>query len=142
MRHLRSARGPSPQGRPRPLVMAGLLLGMSVGLLLGRPAVAAVYVVAPDGSGDSPTIALAVSAAVDGDVIELTDGVFRGDGNRDVYFQGKSITIHSQSGDPATCVIDCEGAPDVERRGFLFVDHEDSGAVLRGITITNGSAPG
>jgi len=37
---------------------------------------AATYVVTPDGTGDFPTIQAAIDAAVTGDVIQLTDGVF------------------------------------------------------------------
>jgi pectin methylesterase-like acyl-CoA thioesterase len=57
------------------------------------PAFAATYVVSPDGSGDFPTIQAAIDAAVDGGIIELTDGTFTGDGNRDIDYAGKSITV-------------------------------------------------
>jgi hypothetical protein len=39
-------------------------------------------IVSPDGTGDYSTIAEAIHAAVDGDVIELLDGVYFGFGNR------------------------------------------------------------
>jgi len=50
------------------------------------PSVATVYEVRPDGFGDFPTIQAAIEGAVDGDVIELTNGVFLGEGNRDVDY--------------------------------------------------------
>lgn len=70
---------------------------------------AEVYLVNPEGTGDFPTIQAAIDWASDGDVIELTDGIFRGDGNRDVEYFGRVITIRSQSGVAGACVIDCEG---------------------------------
>jgi len=53
------------------------------------PAHAATIVVAPDGSGDRPTIQAAIDVAAPGDVIELQDGVFTGAGNRDMDFHGR-----------------------------------------------------
>ena len=73
-----------------------------------NPCAPQVYTVAPDGSGDYPTIQAAIDVSRDGDTIELTDGYFRGDGNRDLDYQGKAITIRSQSDNPSACVIDCE----------------------------------
>ena len=102
---------------------------------------AEVYVITPDGTGDFATIQAGVDAAQGGDVIELTDGVFLGDGNRDVDYLGKAITIESQSGNPELCVIDCEGSETEPHRGFNFQTGEPAGAVLSGITIRNGWIP-
>lgn len=107
-------------------------------ILAALPATAATIVVGPDGSGDYPTIQEAVDAAVPGDVIELEDGTYRGDGNRDIEYRGKSVTVRSRSGDPEACIIDCEGEEFEPHRGFFFRGGEDSTAVLEGITITNG----
>ncbi len=98
---------------------------------------AAVYVVTPDGTGDYPTIQAAIDAAVDGDVIELTSGTFRGPGNRDVNYWHKSVTVRSVSGDPTSCIIDCEGSPSAPHCGFVFL-YELPAAVLRGVTVTHG----
>jgi predicted outer membrane repeat protein len=92
----------------------------------------------PDGSGDFPTIQEAVNAAVDGDDIVLGDGVFRGDGNRDVLVYKKSVSVRSDSGDPLRCVIECEGRPAHPRRGFFFVDTGPSPPGLEGISVRNG----
>ncbi len=104
------------------------------------PAVAspATYVVRPDGSGDFPTIQAAVDAVLEGDVIELADGIFTGDGNRDITFYGKDLIVRSQSGDPNTCAIDCEGAAGNEHRGFYFYYGETPASVVDGITIRGG----
>ncbi|MCK4305018.1 MAG: hypothetical protein KAY24_12340 [Candidatus Eisenbacteria sp.] len=103
---------------------------------------AATYVVSPDGSGDFPVIQVAIYIAVDGDSIELTDGIFRGEMNRDLDFLGKSITILSQNGNPAACIIDCQGSETDLHRGFDFHSGEDAESVLQGITIMNGLMAG
>ncbi|MCK4304864.1 MAG: right-handed parallel beta-helix repeat-containing protein [Candidatus Eisenbacteria sp.] len=103
-----------------------------------NPCVPQVYVVYPDGTGDFLTIQEAVYASVDGGVIELGDGTFTGQGNRDITYQGKAITIRSHSGDPEACVIDCEGSAQNARRGVCFSSGEDLESVLEGVTITHG----
>ncbi len=107
------------------------------GAFLAWPALAATYVVNPDGTGDFPTIQAAVDAAVNGDIIELGNGIFRGDGNRDVSYLGKAITIRSQGG-PEACIIDCEGSATNPHRAFSFAWPEGSGSMLEGVTVTNG----
>ena len=113
-----------------------------VGLMLVIPAVvsATTYVVDPHGTGDFPTIQAAVDAVVNGDIIELTDGVFTGPGNCDVDYRGKEITIRSQSGSAETCVVDCDAGPGDHRRAFVFFNGEHPEAILDGITITRGFA--
>jgi hypothetical protein len=103
-------------------------------------ALATTYVVKPDGTGDFPTIQAAIDAASDGDVVELAAGTFIGDGNRNMDFLGKAITVRSQSGNPSFCIVDCEGFEGAIRRGFKFTSEEDSTSVLEGITIRNGVA--
>lgn len=98
------------------------------------PALATTYIVIPDGTGDFPTIQEAIDAAVDGDVIELADGVFTGAGNREIDFGGRAITVRSQSGDPEACVIDCR----LQGRGFIFRSGEGSDSIVMGITISWG----
>jgi len=84
--------------------MTRRLLAVVLLLTASWTAQAETYLVLPDGSGDFPTIQAAVNAAVDGDVIELADGTFTGDGNLDLEFQGKTITVRSASGDPTSVV--------------------------------------
>jgi hypothetical protein len=103
-------------------------------------AVAETYVVFPDGSGDFPTIQSAIDAASDGDVIALTDGTFTGDGNRDIDYGGKAITVQSQGGNPETCVIDCEGSETDPHCGFHFRKGEPVESVLTGVTVQGGWA--
>ncbi len=112
--------------------------GLLLAALLISSASAEIHLVRPDGSGDAPTIQAAVDQAAWGDVIELADGVYTGDGNRDVSYQGKPITVRSQSGHPDACIIDVEGTSVEEHRAFDFVWSEGPGSVLEGVTITGG----
>jgi len=97
------------------------------------------YVVQPDGLGDYPTIQAAITAATDGDIIELTDGTFTGDGNRDIAVPSRDLTIRSQGGDPMACIIDCEGSARAEHRGFYFDTTIGTGdATVQGIAVIYG----
>ena len=79
------------------------------------------------------TIQAAIDAAIDGDEIVIADGVYTGEGNREIDYRGKAITLRSENG-PEKCIIDCEG----EARGFIFRSNETRDAVLEGITLRNG----
>ncbi len=107
-------------------------------LLAACPVFGATYVVNPEGTGDFPTIQAAINATAAGDTVELTNGTFTGDGNRDIDYLGKAITVRSQAGDPDSCVIDCQGSAEQQHRGFYYHSGETGDAVLDGITITNG----
>jgi len=76
--------------------------------------------VKPDGTGDAPTIQAAVDSLSSGDEIVLADGVYTGEGNRDVYNSEKLFAISSQSGVPADCVIDCQGSEGEPHRAFSY----------------------
>ncbi len=93
----------------------------------------------PDGTGPYPTIQAAISAAADGDTIQLADGFFTGAGNRDIDFQGKAITVLSKSGKPALCIIDCRGDAENPHRAFIFQNQEGQDSVIEGIGIMNGN---
>ncbi len=53
-------------------------------LLLAPSAGGATLLVNPNGTGDYPTIQAAIDAASSGDIIELGNGTFAGEGNNDV----------------------------------------------------------
>ena len=95
---------------------------------------ATTFTVLPDGSGDYPTIQAAINASVNGDVVELGNGSFRGPGNRDIHFL-RLITVRSQGGDPSTCVIDCGGSVAGSHYGFTLDQRLTSQAVLEGVTV-------
>jgi hypothetical protein len=85
--------------------------------------------------GPKATIQAGIDAANNpGTVVLIADGTYTGDGNRDLDFGGKAITVRSASGDPTTCIINCAG----QGRGFYFHLGEGSDSVVEGLTITNG----
>ncbi|MBD3237513.1 MAG: hypothetical protein GF330_12475 [Candidatus Eisenbacteria bacterium] len=96
----------------------------------------------PDGSGDFSMIQAALDSAEVGSTIELADGVYKGAGNRDLDFRGKTLTLRSSSGDPSCCIIDCEGDSTAHHRGFCFRSGESSACLVEGIGVTGGYAGG
>ncbi len=126
-------------------VLIGLLLvtvcpAMALAMPYGR-----VIIVNTNGTGDYPTIQAAINDSNDGDTIVLQMGTYTGDGNRDIDFRGKAITVRST--DPnnpdivASTIIDCNGTQAEPHRGFYFHNGEDANSVLMGLTITKGYAP-
>jgi hypothetical protein len=117
------------------LVLSCFLLSCSVEMVF-----AATHVVRPDGTGDFPTIQAAIDAASPGDVIQLTAGTFSGDGNRDISFLGKPITVTSMSGEATACIIDCDASSADRHRAFSFENSEGPASVLEKVTLKNGWA--
>ncbi|MFQ6043554.1 MAG: right-handed parallel beta-helix repeat-containing protein [Candidatus Poribacteria bacterium] len=86
---------------------------------------------------DYDTIQAAIDDAFDGDEIIVADGIYIGDGNKNLDFYGKAIKVRSENG-PHNCIIDCEN----NGRGFYFHSGEDSSSVVKGFTIRNGYVSG
>lgn len=105
-------------------------------LVAARPGEAATLSVQPDGSGVYPTIQAAINASVDGDVVELADGLFRGPGNHDLRFAGRRIVLRSASGDPTLCVIDAESSDHI-----LTFYSETPETVVENIALLRGRTP-
>ena len=87
--------------------------------------------------GDQPNIQAGIDEAVDGDTVLVADGTYSGDGNRDIDFNGKAITVKSENG-AGTCAVDCEGKPEDNHRGFYLHNGETESSILQGFTIQNG----
>lgn len=101
---------------------------------------ARTWYVNPDGTGDAPTIQAAVDSAGSGDTILLADGVYVGDGNRDITYRGRSFAIESESADPELCIIDCGGSEADPHLGFWIDGTYEMYEEVRmeGITICHG----
>ena len=100
-------------------------------LISAYSASAKVIYVDDDGPADFNNIQAAIDDANDGDTVIVADGTYTGDGNRDIDFKGKAITVRSENG-PQACIIDCQGS-----RGFYFHSGQDENSILDGFTITN-----
>ncbi len=100
---------------------AGLTLIASV---IGLPAEAASRLVPQQ----YPTMRAAIQDSNDGDEIVIAPGLYRGEGNRDLDFEGRRITIRSVTPSDSTIVaatvIDCQGTDTDPQRAFTFVSGE------------------
>ena len=84
---------------------------------------------------DQPTIQAGIDTAQNGDNVLVDDGIYKGEGNVNIDFKGKSITVKSRNG-AETTIIDCEEK--LETSGFTFQNSETDASVLDGFTIKNG----
>ena len=84
---------------------------------------------------DQPTIQAGIDAAEDGDTVFIDDGTYKGEGNVNIDFMGKQITVKSLNGADQT-IINCLWTENT--RGFIFQNKETNDTVLDGFTITNG----
>jgi len=88
----------------------------------------------------------AINASSDGDIIIVRDGVYTGNGNRDIGFVGKAVILTSENGPyvegpPSSGVkIDAEASGTTYRRVFSFMTSEKQTSMLSGFTITGGNA--
>jgi predicted outer membrane repeat protein len=89
-----------------------------------------------DGSGPYLTIQHALNNCLDGDIVELADGIYSGPGNRDLNTLGRAVVVRSASGDPSACLIEGQGG----YRGFYLHSAEGPETVITGIGIVNGFA--
>ena len=87
---------------------------------------------------DRPTIQAGIDAATDGDEVVVAPGLYAGEGNRDLDFRGKAITVRSQDPQDAACVrgttIDAEGRGVIVR----FISDEGPRSRFEGFTLVAG----
>jgi len=99
------------------------------------------WLVRADGSGEAPTIQAAIDSCTHGDTIVVADGVYTGDGNRELHFSGRRrIVLRSENG-PQWSIIDCAADVSMPRRAMTFDDDGDSTIVVDGLTIRGGYGP-
>lgn len=84
---------------------------------------------------DQPTIQAGIDAAEDGDTVLVADGTYKGEGNVNIDFEGKRITVQSRNGAKNT-IIHCLWKE--RTRGFIFQNGETNETVLEGFTIRSG----
>ena len=104
-----------------------------------------IITVDDDGPADFNNIQAAIDIANTGDIIIVQPGTYVGDGNHDIDFLGKAITVRSiDPNNPnivADTVIDCNGSEIEPHRAFYFHSDETADSVVDGLTIVNGYSP-
>ena len=123
------------------LIMKRAIVAIAAVLAGVATSQARIISVDDDGPADFATIQAAIDDSNDGDTVLVADGTYTGDGNRDIDFHGKAITVKSQNG-PENCIIDCNGSKAQPHRGFYFHCEEGACSALIGFAITNGYPPG
>lgn len=109
-----------------------VIFSMIVCLICANTVLFAVEINVPE---DQPTIQSGILMAKDGDTVLVAAGIYEGNGNVNVDFEGKKITVRSISGAKNT-IIDCGKIQDT--RGFVFNKNETADTILEGFTIKNG----
>jgi hypothetical protein len=106
-----------------------------------EPPVSAWYVEASaptggDGSAAHPfqTLAQAFTWALSGETIYVRDGVYTGNANKNLRFNGRDLVVQSVNG-PSACIIDLQN----QGRAFEIRDGETPAARVQGLTIKNGN---
>ncbi len=89
---------------------------------------------------DQPTIQAGIDAAVHDDTVLVANGLYTGEGNRDIDFHGKRIVVRSENG-PVHCIIDCQADESDPHLGFNFQSGEGPFSVLKGFTIRGAYYP-
>jgi hypothetical protein len=131
MVHRKSSSGAAMKALSCSFLLAGIVS------ILFSVSLASTWYIKPDGTGGAPTIQAGIDSAAAGDTVLLANGSYTGTGNWEINYNGKAVTVRSESGDPNACVIDCAAGSPVFRRAFYFASAETLTSVLEGVTITN-----
>ena len=91
--------------------------------------------VSADGHGAFPNLQAALTGALSEETIELEDGVYSGEGNRELIFPDKPCVLRSASGDPSKCVIDAGGTRAEPHVAISRLPQVAPGLTIEGITL-------
>lgn len=111
-----------------------------ISLLLAIPCTAATIIVNWDGSGDYLTIQEGIDAAGPNDTVIVEPGWYWGEGNRDLDFGGKAITVRSTDPNDPDIVYNTVIYGEDAARGFIFDSGEGPNSVVDGLSIVFGQA--
>jgi len=117
---------------------------VGVWILAASSSHAASYFVSPAGNDAAAgtfkapfkTIQNAINKAAANDTIIIGDGTYTGVGNRDIVFNGKSLTLQSQNG-PVRTIVDAAGTAAANHFGFSINTGSPTVNII-GLTIQNG----
>jgi hypothetical protein len=83
-----------------------------------------------------------INAAVPGDTVQISPGIYTGTGNYNLDPAGKAITIRSTNPEDAKVVANTVIDPNKAGRGFYIRTGEDANCIISGLTITNAHTGG
>ncbi len=115
--------------------MPDSLLGCGLVGAYGQGCSGDTLVVDPEGEGTYPTVQAALGSCGAWGVIQLVDGTFTGDGNRDIELPAWPLTICSKSGDPSACLIGGQDTPPSSHFAFRFQEGQGQEVMIRGIGL-------
>jgi hypothetical protein len=115
----------------------GWLVGVIFLLAIVPAASGKVIYVDDDMPADFNTIQAAIDDSNDGDTIIVADGIYTGEGNRDIDFLGKAIAVRSENG-PENCIIDVNASQYDWHGAFYLNEGENEISIIDGFTITGG----
>ncbi len=121
------------------VINRGLVVGFLV-LFAVMPCAGRLITVDDDGPANFNTIQAAIADANSGDTVVIAPGRYTGQGNFNISFMSKAITVRStEPNDPcvvAATVVDCNN----NGTGFILAYSDDANRALQGLTIINGFA--
>lgn len=83
----------------------------------------------------------AILASLSGDIIKVRDGLYSGNGNRNLLFGGKQLTVESENG-PQSCILDAGGTSSSAQRHIELNPTDSHQIIVRGLTFSGGRMGG